>query len=465
MQRNEMIKPFIHLFLVDMVHCIEGNGYERYQKNEPGYDSCLLEAYITMFKDANDGIISKDRLKRCHEIAMRHLQKATGGQFKKQENNYEVRIPSTLSDSGFKQFISRWIISPKTVVHSLNITKHDRSHACALGLKDGSLQYIELKGKTASFRRYNPETDIETMLKLMRDNSYTVTFDASPNTPDWPTITADINYHMDEIINSYNAAISVAKSNDEIIAAIAKHVQEISQLHPFMDGNVRLCYMLLNKLLNDFGLPLTILINPNRLDGYSVAELIETIKDGQNIFQQMIRNQEDRLVISTNDILLPFKKFSLPSKVLNKVSPAIIDQFLLQVIERNIHKNTPVMAQTRFGIFAPTEQTPAKQIIAEMKTLVDQGKMPEQIYNFIAKSQYEVALRNACSQNIFAAIEFILRHKDTLQININSTSSNGNTALDWLDGCKINPDTIIHTRELLIKHGAKNKQEIKPQPS
>lgn len=91
---------------------------------------------------------------------------------------------------------------------------------------------------------------------------------------------------VDHFINLYKIA---DKSNeDNKLKAIARLVQDLDQLHPFYDGNIRTFgVLLMNKLLLDEGLSPCCLIDPNCLDGLSERELVEKIKEGQRQFQTL----------------------------------------------------------------------------------------------------------------------------------------------------------------------------------
>lgn len=63
---------------------------------------------------------------------------------------------------------------------------------------------------------------------------------------------------------------------------IAELCQSLEQLHPFPDGNCRVFgVILLNHLLAREGLPLSMLEDPNILDGWSLDEVVEQIEKGQ----------------------------------------------------------------------------------------------------------------------------------------------------------------------------------------
>jgi hypothetical protein len=57
--------------------------------------------------------------------------------------------------------------------------------------------------------------------------------------------------------------------------------QKLERLHPFEDGNCRTFTILLNKLLVGHGLRISMMDNPNKLDGFSRAEVFQLLSEGQ----------------------------------------------------------------------------------------------------------------------------------------------------------------------------------------
>ena len=76
------------------------------------------------------------------------------------------------------------------------------------------------------------------------------------------------------------------------MTVIVSHVQRISQLHPFKDGNTRVCYILLNRLLKEENLNLSLLFNPNRFDCFSIKENVAFVKQGQDYCSRLLLNSQ-----------------------------------------------------------------------------------------------------------------------------------------------------------------------------
>lgn len=82
---------------------------------------------------------------------------------------------------------------------------------------------------------------------------------------------------------------SIEKDEDTIIHEIANLCMELERAHLFSDGNARTYgFVVINKLLIDAGLSPTILENPNHLDGFSIEEIVQEIREGQGRFQALL---------------------------------------------------------------------------------------------------------------------------------------------------------------------------------
>lgn len=95
-----------------------------------------------------------------------------------------------------------------------------------------------------------------------------------------------------EALMNYNHNIKKFKLPNDIITCILELVHELEILHLFYDVNCRTSYFLLNQLLVLNGIKPAILYNPNRLDAYSINELVEQVKQGIFRYQFIIDHQE-----------------------------------------------------------------------------------------------------------------------------------------------------------------------------
>lgn len=93
---------------------------------------------------------------------------------------------------------------------------------------------------------------------------------------------ATLAKHMDHFIDDYEKKMPQCKTEDERLENIVDLCQKLERLHPFPDGNARsFAILTLNHLLVRNGMPLTMLSDPNILDGWSRAQVVAQVKIGQ----------------------------------------------------------------------------------------------------------------------------------------------------------------------------------------
>ncbi|HEY4036252.1 MAG TPA: hypothetical protein VGL94_20015 [Ktedonobacteraceae bacterium] len=98
---------------------------------------------------------------------------------------------------------------------------------------------------------------------------------------------------IDEINNKEE--ISKSTNDDDKLTAIVGCCQDLNQAHLFYDGNIRtIAFGVLPKLLLENGFCPTILHDPNILDGYSIAEIKNAIREGQEYFRSLCSSNESQ---------------------------------------------------------------------------------------------------------------------------------------------------------------------------
>jgi hypothetical protein len=100
--------------------------------------------------------------------------------------------------------------------------------------------------------------------------------------------TRDLSTLIEYWIDDYHSALSIANDadnddgSDAKICAAIELCQKLQRLRPFPDGNCRtFSVLLLNRLLVQLGEPLAMIDNPNKMDGFSRAELVDLVRQGQ----------------------------------------------------------------------------------------------------------------------------------------------------------------------------------------
>ncbi len=106
-----------------------------------------------------------------------------------------------------------------------------------------------------------------------------------------PTHPESCKRNVKELFKRYHTKIQSAVEEDDKLKAIILLCQDLDQLHVFVDGNIRTAgILLLNKLLLDNNFSPCCLKDPNCLDCLSIDELVEKVKEGQELFSSKLVN-------------------------------------------------------------------------------------------------------------------------------------------------------------------------------
>lgn len=108
----------------------------------------------------------------------------------------------------------------------------------------------------------------------------------------WPKTGADLMGRIQACLDECRTDCTAAAGNSDVkLRSIALCCRHLEQLHPFPDGNARtIGVLVLNKLLLEQGLPPAALEDANRLDAFSVAEVVQEIRVGQGRFALIAGN-------------------------------------------------------------------------------------------------------------------------------------------------------------------------------
>lgn len=100
------------------------------------------------------------------------------------------------------------------------------------------------------------------------------------------------------LINKYYEEIKSAKEQndeDKKLTAIVHCCQDLAQARLFLDGNIRtIAFGVLPKLLLENGFRPCILPDPNILNGFSVEEIKDAIREGQGTFQSWCEQAREK---------------------------------------------------------------------------------------------------------------------------------------------------------------------------
>jgi hypothetical protein len=380
---------------------------------------------------------------------MAFLPKSTSGRYKTENNYFPVNpqrinngqeyqsIPSYSVDIvGIREFLLHWFSNNEEPVHMLSFTARDEklfaTKTMFVILKDVSKESSFLWKIMTNYQRTHLTLDLEDtitkMIPLMEDYHYNFRITSMFGISKKDEVSAKTHEKMTLIINDFQKAIIRAHSNDEKITAIVTHVQHIAQLHPFKDGNIRSCYVLINKLLRDYDLPLTILSNPNRLDCCSVATNVAMVKLGQIFYKQLLQHKQGSLLFKMPE--------ETPEEIIINPQPlADIDSQLVESFINNVLKNEPMKSFSNLLTdenFFSNQENILTTMRDQLNALIDGDKRYASIINAFNEGKYNLALRKACFGGSFEIIMFFLDAYDTLTIDHREPSSNNKTAVDWL---------------------------------
>ncbi len=105
------------------------------------------------------------------------------------------------------------------------------------------------------------------------------------------------------------------------------------------------------------------------------------------------------------------------------------------------------------SFFSSSSRTGLDALLGEISLSCDDRSVTQAI----ADHQYSLLLRKLCSGGKYGWVQKILSHKNDLKIEINQPSTNGKTALDWLDSRTDQSPIKENTRRLLCESGALNR--------
>ena len=114
-------------------------------------------------------------------------------------------------------------------------------------------------------------------------------------------------------------------------------LRNVNQLHPFIDGNIRTCYIMLNRLLDHYNLGKTILTNPNRFDMCSLNELTKDVEEGQINYCSLVEycknpNPKGEFILMTSDANTGNQVIRCKPDIMKDLTEDLSERFLNDVI-------------------------------------------------------------------------------------------------------------------------------------
>lgn len=451
-----MLHEFVYLFLTDLVRTT-WHDYKSYTENEPGYGCSMLRAYITAFNKQTDGLMSEELIHAIHKEAMAFAPNSNPGQYKNDHNHltvypYEIGNFSNPSynaySEGVNEFIEYWFKNTDNPFHSVCNVNNDDSKGDLYHFipkfKGVILSSSDSKGNLNNPRMIDfddTSKKINELMSLSKNKCEINHFIEEPQ----EKVQKLTSQRMKVIINAFNGEIINAQTSDDKIKCIAKYTQRIDQLHPYSDGNIRTCYILMNKLLNDHGLSLTLLMNPNRLDACSLEQVVHMIKQGQIHYQQVIKHHAGNIQLSAEkELHEAVQSFTCFPQKLHDISQLLVEDFIACVIEGKL-KRVNTLKNNPYSFLSAAK--PTDKLIEELSVLIDfKDKKNNPLLTALEKKQYNLALRQICANYKVNVIETFLTYQNRLSLNPLEQSSSGKTAMDWLD---VNKHLEPNTQELM----------------
>ncbi len=443
------LRQFSYLFIMDLVR-VSVMDYAAYEPREPGFGVPFLEAYIAAFQEPKDFMLSHRLIKNINRLSLRHLPDIVSGEYRTSTGNFKIGLqqyglrPAPLyaaTEDGVDEFISHWFINRKLPTHTLSFeleTDPLASSFSVMALERGRLDWATVTNRVRHVTAFDKTKHAPLIKRLLNDQRYHCFINTMAFITEGAPTQRATERLLQAIFDDYHREISEAVSDDDKILIISKHIQHIEQLHPFMDGNVRTCVILLNKLLNDHGLPLSLMLNPNKLDGCHLAEVVHMVKEGQRIYTELLANtNQDEFVIHTAEQLTMLKRLVCRPHDLNE--PALLEQFYQTVI-----LNEAIVERHDSGRHRMFGLPRRPSTVVELLTAIDPflkknaSKQCSAISDAIQRGELSLAFRRACAFGEYKIIKVMLscRHEALLTINVNERPlASGMTALDRLDAC------------------------------
>lgn len=136
----------------------------------------------------------------------------------------------------------------------------------------------------------------------------------------------------------------------------------------------------------------------------------------------------------------------------------------------SVKVSNPCITSTKETLFTskPTstpKKTPQAELIQICNACPTLTKID--VAKDIGKNDFSAVFRKACAYGIVEVVKKLIEHKDILSVDINGTSSNGLTALDWINDeasiqkKKIKPSAQKQIKDIIIAAGALSSKDIK----
>lgn len=485
------LSPFLYLFITDVIQ-MHYKTYAEYAQKEPGYATPFLLGYLHAFQTPKDGRLSHALIQNVHKLATQHLPKTQNqpGKYRQGHGCFDLRVSAKLANglvmtdsaynttlAGVNELIDHWFLQSPAPTHTLAFQSQSTVPTYFLSCIDNQLYWTCLDTSEAVL--FDKKQHLPLIHQLLHDRNYIPHLFTMRNKKQ---ISELMEEKVQEWLDSYHNAIDSAQTDSARLSVIAQHIQWLDQLHPFRDGNIRTCYILLNKLLSDYHLSPCILINPNKFDGCDHAEIVRMIEDGQSLYQRLLRESRHPLHVLVVPITTQYSVFHNGKLLYLDASP--FSQVTCLPIDLNVSELLQQFCQIVLGLSAPTLQNSVLStqgvfgqsnqcthnalkaelipLIANMRSSTNSimHKQANQMTEALERKNYGLLFRATCGFGQLAMIRVVMSHRLSLKIDLNGETSKGKTGLDLLTAYAVsteNQEEKSALIELLKQEGAVTK--------
>ena len=258
-------------------------GWLGYAMREPrSLPNALAALRFSLCNNFNDKMVSINLICEIHKCAMKGTQNtfATPGEFR--ETNYPGSFYLDINDH----------CSPTGLNELYQFVKDNETYGCCIGTTKKREYYLDSDAYENARKEMNNLINIGSIDAIMNFFQQPTSEDINKVLSYRAPFGCHIVAKLQEICDEYNKNILQSKDSTQQLEVIVKCVRQIEWLHPFHDGNCRVAYILLHRLLLQNGFLPAMLCDPNRFDGFSLEELIKDVQEGCKNTEDFCKNVE-----------------------------------------------------------------------------------------------------------------------------------------------------------------------------
>ncbi len=271
------------LFFVDGIHLSSDQVISNYEEREPNYFNVTISAFLKFSAYDLESLLSYETFDQFHKELTTHIIKDENNR-RTDCNNFGL-IPDVTADKiGLSNFINN-MFSQQDITHYLDI-KMPYQQQRFFCMKD-MIQYCSFDcGHVFKIAQVSPNIAAEQVSNVFFGGQATITLNSLAGRED-KTI------KVQDELRQLRTEIEASKNKDEpprpigLIQKIISTMRNISQIHPYIDGNARLTYCYSNILFHKLNLKPFHLPSQSAFDCQSDEALLSVVTEGQVAFTTM----------------------------------------------------------------------------------------------------------------------------------------------------------------------------------